>query len=107
VLGQGRSGAAIESPETYALLLHRLGFRRQLVRQQIYLHLLPSKSEVVEWVKGSVLTWYRTRLGEELFADFLMRYSERLLAQLPDERPYPLTYRRLLLWASLEEPTSK
>jgi trans-aconitate 2-methyltransferase len=103
VLGQRRSGAAIESPETYALLLHRLGFRRQLVRQQIYLHLLPSKTEVVEWVKGSVLTWYRARLGEELFAAFLARYSERLLAQLPDERPYPLTYRRMLLWGSLAD----
>jgi trans-aconitate 2-methyltransferase len=101
VLGQQRSGAAVESPESYALLLHRLGFRRQIVRQQIYLHLLPSKAEVVEWVKGSMLTWYRTRLGDQLFATFLARYSERLLAQLSDERPYPLTYRRMLLWASL------
>ena len=103
VLGDKRSGAAVESPETYSLLLHRLGFQRQIVRQQIYLHLLPSKSEVVEWVKGSMLTWYRTRLGDELFASFLARYSERLLAQLPDERPYPLTYRRLLMWASLQD----
>jgi trans-aconitate 2-methyltransferase len=101
VLGGRRSGAAIETPETYALLLNRLGFRRQLVRQQIYLHLLPSKTEVVEWVKGSMLTWYHTHLGDELFAEFVARYSERLLAQLPDDRPYPLTFRRLLLWASL------
>ena len=103
VLGQQRSGAAVESPESYALMLHRLGFRRQIVRQQIYLHLLSSKVDVVEWVKGSMLTWYHTRLGDELYAKFLARYTERLLAQLPDERPYPLTYRRLLLWASLRE----
>jgi trans-aconitate 2-methyltransferase len=101
VLGQRRSGAAVESPESYALLLHRLGFSRQIVRQQIYLHLLPSKSDVVEWVKGSMLTWYRTNLGDELFAEFLARYQARLLAQLPDERPFPLTYRRVLLWATL------
>lgn len=101
-LGGHRSGAAVESPESYALLLYRLGFRRQIVRQQIYLHELPSRADVVEWVKGSMLTWYRSRLGDELYAAFLARYQERLLAQLPDERPFPLTYRRLLLWASLQ-----
>jgi trans-aconitate 2-methyltransferase len=86
-------------PEAYARLLHRLGFREQSVRLQIYSHLLPARDGVVEWVKGTLLTEYRSRLGDELFPAFLARYREKLLPLLEDERPYLYPYPRVLLWA--------
>jgi trans-aconitate 2-methyltransferase len=89
------------APEDYARILHRLGFAEQRVRAEIYAHPLASRDEVVEWVRGTLLTAYQARLGEEAFARFLARYRERLLAALPDERPYLFTFRRILMWARL------
>ncbi|MGN6186578.1 MAG: methyltransferase domain-containing protein, partial [Thermoanaerobaculia bacterium] len=40
-------------PEKYAELLHRLGYKRQHVRLQVYAHVLPSVNDVVEWVRGA------------------------------------------------------
>ncbi|MCU1349334.1 MAG: Trans-aconitate 2-methyltransferase, partial [Acidobacteria bacterium] len=86
--------------EQYARILHRLGFNRQHVRMQIYGHLLPSSADVVEWVKGSLLTDYERRMDAERFPDFLSRYTERLLAAIGDVRPFFYTYKRVLLWGS-------
>lgn len=92
------------SPEEYASLLHDLGAEEQIVRLQIYAHQLASKGEVVEWVKGALLTSYEERLTPGLFALFLARYRERLLERLPDRRPFLFLYRRILLWARRREP---
>jgi trans-aconitate 2-methyltransferase len=89
----------ILEPEAYSQLLFRLGFTRQRVRFEIYAHPLPSRADVVEWVRGTTLTAYEQRLDPETWAAFLARYRERLAATLPDERPFPYTYRRLFLWA--------
>jgi trans-aconitate 2-methyltransferase len=83
-------------PERYAELLHRLGFARQHVRLQIYGHILPSSADVVEWVRGTLLTFY-----EHQHPQFIERYRERLLAAIGRHRPYFYTYKRLLLWGSL------
>jgi trans-aconitate 2-methyltransferase len=84
------------SPESYAALLDRLGFAEQSVRVQVYGHRLASREEVVEWVKGSLLTDYEKRLPSELFVRFLERYRERLFALLPDERPFFFPFKRIL-----------
>lgn len=102
-LGGRRSGGAVDRPEAYATLLYDLGFVRQRVMQAIYLHQLPGPDAVVDWVKGSMLTWYAEQLGPELYASFAETYEQRLLERLPKRRPLPLTYRRLLLWASLDD----
>lgn len=86
------------APERYAALLHRLGFARQRVRLETYAHLLGSREDVVEWVRGTTLTDYERRLDPATWARFLDRYRERLRAALPDERPFLYTYRRLFLW---------
>lgn len=99
VFGPRRSGAAVETAERYATLLWDLGFREQIVREPVYLHELPSPEHVLEWVRGSMLTWYEARLGPELYHEFARRYEERLLAALGPARPFPFTYRRILLWA--------
>ena len=86
-------------PEAYAVLLDRLGYGEQHVRLQVYAHLLAAPDEVVEWVKGTLLTHYQHRLPPPLFERFLARYRERLLARLGDRRPYLFTFKRLLIWA--------
>jgi trans-aconitate 2-methyltransferase len=86
-------------PEAYAALLHRLGYRRQHVRLQVYGHLLAARDEVVEWIAGARLTDYERRLPPDLYATFLDRYRQRLLPRLADERPYFYPFKRLLAWA--------
>ena len=86
-------------PGAYAALLFSLGFREQTVRLQVYAHVLDSREEVVEWVKGTTLTPYEKRLGPDLFPDFLARYRERLFEQLLDQRPFFFPFRRILFWA--------
>ena len=88
------------APEAYAALLYELGFRQQSVRLQVYGHILPSRDDVVEWVRGSVLTDYERRMPAELWPLFLERYRERLMSQLPDTRPFFYPFRRILFWAA-------
>ena len=86
-------------PEAYAVLLERLGYAQQHVRLQVYLHRLPSRDDVVEWVKGTLLTDYERRLSPEAFREFLVRYRERLLPRLEDTRPYGFAFKRILFRA--------
>ena len=95
----GKRPRQVLAPEDYAALLHRLGYAEQLVRLQIYGDPLPSREDVVTWVEGSLLSEYRRRLSSSLYTRFLERYRERLFAAIPDERPYFLTYRRILVRA--------
>lgn len=87
------------SAEGYAELLHELGFVRQSVRVQVYGHVLGSRADVIEWVKGTLLTDYEKRLTPELFARFLQQYREALLPRLSEREPYFYPFKRLLLWA--------
>jgi trans-aconitate 2-methyltransferase len=92
-------GRFVLSPEIYADLLYELGARTQVVRMEVYGHELSSTSDVVEWVMGTLLTPYRTRLSPELFTAFVDRYRERLLEELGDWQPYFYGFRRILCWA--------
>lgn len=84
--------------EEYAGLLDRLGYSEQNVRVQIYGHHLPTRDDVIEWVKGTLLTDYQKRLGAALFERFLLRYRELLMERLEDRRPFFYTYKRILIW---------
>jgi trans-aconitate 2-methyltransferase len=97
----------VMAPERYAQLLHRLGYRAQHVRLQVYLHLLPETGAVVDWVKATLLTDYRRRLPDRVYDDFVARYRDLLVAELPDQRPFPFSFKRVLLWGKLaERPTA-
>jgi trans-aconitate 2-methyltransferase len=89
------------APERYAQLLHRLGYAAQHVRLQVYLHLLPEAGAVVDWVKGTLLTDYRRHLPDRVYEDFVSRDRELLVAELTDQRPFPFSFKRLLLWGKL------
>jgi trans-aconitate 2-methyltransferase len=92
--------APVLPPEQYAHLLDALGYREQHVRLQVYPHRLESREQVVEWMKGSLLTDYEKRLSPELFARFLSRYREILMPRLPDTRPHFFPFKRVLFWAA-------
>jgi trans-aconitate 2-methyltransferase len=85
--------------EAYARLLDRLGFTEQHVRMQVYGHHLPARDDVVEWVKGTLLTDYQKRMPEDLYARFLARYREVLLPKLDDARPFFYPFKRIHFWA--------
>jgi len=91
----------IPPPETYAVLLHELGFAEQTVRLQVYGHLLASTGDVVEWVKGTLLTPYREALDEASYSAFLDRYRARLMELLGDRQRYFYPFKRILCWATL------
>jgi len=87
-------------PENYAALLHALGYERQHVRLQVYAHVLPSRADVVEWVRGTTLTAFQARLPADLFAAYVAAYRDALYGELPDQRPFFYPFKRLLLWAA-------
>jgi len=86
------------TPEGYAELLDSLGFAEQHVRLQVFGHHLGGREDVIEWVKGSLLTDYQKRLPPELWERFLARYRELLLPRLADARPYFYAFKRILFW---------
>jgi len=91
--------APMLAPERYASLLHELGYKRQHVRVQIYGHVLDSSRDVVDWVRGALLTDYERRLGDR-FPQFLDRYASRVVEALGDARPFFYTYKRILMWGT-------
>jgi trans-aconitate 2-methyltransferase len=98
--GHVRESPVLE-PERYAQLLFRLGFVEQRVRVEVYAHRLDARDDVVEWVRGTYLTDFQKRLDPATWERFLARYRERLLAALPDERPFLYTYRRVFVWGAI------
>lgn len=98
-LGGYPRGTPVFPPEDYAALVDQLGAAEQHVRLQVYAHHLDGPEDVVEWTKGTLLVAYRERLGEELFADFLRAYRQRVVAALPQKRPCFYPFKRILLWA--------
>lgn len=91
--------ASVLAPERYAELLDDLGFARQTVRLQVYGHHLGARDDVVEWVRGTMLTAYESALPADAFAAFVDRYRDRLRTVLRDTRPFFYPFKRILMWA--------
>lgn len=91
--------SSVLEPEAYARILYREGVARQRVRHEVYAHVLASRDDVAEWLRGTTLTDYEKRLDAPTFARFFARYREALRAALPDERPFLYTFRRVFVWA--------
>jgi len=86
------------APEVYARLLDELGCVDQHVRLQVYAHHLASTADVVEWVKGTMLTRFKGPLGPDGWDDFVDRFRDRLVAELGEQSPYFFPFKRVLLW---------
>lgn len=99
-LGGYTRGKPVLEPEGYAALLDQLGYREQHVRLQVYGHRLRSWEEVVEWVKGTLLTDYQRRLPPALYDPFLARYRALLGPRLGYAEPYFYPFKRILFWGN-------
>lgn len=93
--------SSLLSLEDYASLLFRLGFAEQNVMLKVYPQLVESRADVVEWVRGSMLTYFQSRLTPEDFDEFVSEFEERLFAVLPDEHPFFYPFKRVLIWGQL------
>ena len=89
----------VMSPTEYALLLKRIGFVDIQVTQRVYLHELPSRHSVVEWVRGTTLTDYEKRLTAPQYEEFMDSYRVSLTALLADEQPYVFPFKRIFMIA--------
>lgn len=88
----------VQPAENYAELLYKAGCKEQHIGLKVYGHVLPSSADVVEWVKGTMLTDYETRLSPGDFQDFLAVYHQQLAAALGTSGPYFYAFKRLLIW---------
>jgi trans-aconitate 2-methyltransferase len=86
------------APERYAELLFELGYKRQHVRLQIYGHLLAEPDAVVDWMRGTLLTCYQSRLAPEQFERFVADYRREVVQQLAASKPFFFAFRRILIW---------
>jgi trans-aconitate 2-methyltransferase len=86
-------------PEVYAEMLWRLGAPDPKCVTRVYGHVMTSSADVVEWVKGTLLTDYQSRLRPPLFDAFIDRYREALRAVLGDQAPYYYAFKRVLFQA--------
>lgn len=97
-LGEGREPSVLPI-EAYAELFYHMGAKKQHVRLQIYGHVLESTESLIEWVKGSLLTYYRSRLQPAMYEDFLQQYAKKILTHFGDQKPIFYPFKRILLWA--------
>ena len=85
-------------PEEYATQLFKLGYFDQKVLVRVYGHTLESRDSVVEWVSGTLLTYFKSRFTPEDYKKFLKEYRERLFEIIPDEKPFFYPFKRLFIW---------
>jgi len=97
-LGGWRRPQPVLPPEGYARLLYQCGFREPKVRLIVYSHVLAGRDQVVEWVKGTLLTEYARHLPPGLFDRFLDDYRVRLFERLEAEEPFFFPFKRILCW---------
>lgn len=93
-----RSIGALD-PATYAEILHAAGLTHLDVVLRIYGHAMSRTDQVIEWVAGTLLTSFESRLAPEDFAAFRAEYRTTLLERLGDpggSRPYFYAFPRLL-----------
>lgn len=89
------------SPEHYANLLFSLGFKKQQIQIKVYGHVLESREEVIEWVKGTLLNYFKSRLPSPDYDNFVKEYRERLFQKLPDTKPFFYPFKRIFIWGRL------
>ncbi len=85
--------------QQYAEQIFKLGFSEQKIFTRVYAHILPSRDSVIEWVSGTLLTYFKSRLSDADYQSFLKTYKERLFKILPDDKPFFYPFKRVFIWA--------
>jgi len=89
--------ANLLSLEEYAQTLHELGYENIDVHMRVYLHPLERGDQILEWAKGTFLTHFAKVQPPEVNEQFMTTYRERLFAEIPPDKPYLFTFRRVFL----------
>jgi trans-aconitate 2-methyltransferase len=99
-LGGWHKPQPVLAPDAYARLLYRCGFVAPKVQLIVYPHILASRDDVIEWMKGTLLTEYARHLPPDgvLFAAFVEEYRQRLFARLDASIPFFFPFKRILCW---------
>jgi trans-aconitate 2-methyltransferase len=97
-LGLNVRHSPVLAPEAYAELLWKNGLRDIQVFVKVYLHPMASARQVIEWTKGTLLTYYEKQLSTEGYQDFLRQYSDELL-KVTGSGEYLYPFKRLLMYA--------
>jgi len=84
--------------ERYSELLYEHGLREHTCIEKIFGHELARSTDVVEWVKGTMLSAYLGRLNAAQQVEFLSAYESRLIAAIGEQAPYFYPFRRMLFW---------
>jgi trans-aconitate 2-methyltransferase len=84
--------------ETYATLLHEHGLQNIQCFIKVYGHPLASAGQVVEWVRGTLLTDYQSRMNTSLYERFIKLYSIKLIESLGGDKPYFYGFKRILFY---------
>lgn len=87
------------APDGYARLLFDLGYTDIDVQLRVYPHVLPTAQDAVEWVKGTMLTRFRSVLPTAAYDAFVDDYERELVAVLGDDRPCFFPFNRILMVA--------
>ena len=87
--------------EKYAELMFSLGFQKQQVLIRVYAHQLKNRDGVIEWVQGTLLTHFKSRMTESDYQSFLNEFRTRLYHQLRDESPFFYPFQRIFIWGQL------
>ena len=93
-----RKPQPVLTAEAYARLLYKCGFADTSVRLIVYPHVLAGRAEVIEWMKGTLLTEYARHLPAGLFDEFLDAYRTRLFERLEAVEPFFFPFKRILCW---------
>lgn len=93
---QGGRESPVLLPETYAQMFFDLGGSEITAMLKIYPHVLADADAILEWVKGTLLTYYQEHLPAELQALFLEQYRRRLNKVFP-QKPVFYGFKRVLL----------
>ena len=96
--GGWKRSQPVLTPDDYARLLYRYGFADQKAELIVYPHTLASREDVVEWVKGTMLTEYKRHVPVAVYDQFVDAYRVRLLDRLEDARPLFYPFKRILCW---------
>lgn len=91
-------------PEQYSELLHDLGVADPHVRLQVYPQVMPTSRHVVDWVAGTSLTRFFTRLPEELHQPFVDAFTAELLGEIGHRAPYFYAFKRILIHGRTAPP---
>ena len=97
-LGGWHRPQPVLEPDEYAKLLHRLSFVEQQVRLIVYPHVLATREDVIEWVKGTLLTEYGRHMPADSFDAFVRDYRSRVTTELEAVEPFFFPFKRILCW---------